>query len=182
MQRTIGSITLLLAIALAAPAFASEGKLEIFPDILQILGRGASPLESRYLQLLILFVLLIYPLNRLLLTPLLRVLDERSERIEGTRKRAGEIGARAETVLARYGAAIEQARVQAEELRKEALAGARGEQARILAEARRTAEGDVSAARSGVAQAIGSARASLRAETETLAREVAARVLGRTLP
>jgi F-type H+-transporting ATPase subunit b len=177
MQRTIGSAALLLAVALAVPAHAAEGGLQIFPDLFL----GVSPLESRYVQLLVLFVLLIYPLNRLLLTPLLAVLDERGVRIEGTRKRAGELAGQAEVVLARYQAAIEQARKQAEELRQGALEGARGDQARILAEARRAAEGDVSAARSGVAQALGSARASLRAETDALAREVAARVLGRTL-
>ena len=85
MQRTIVSAALLLA--LAAPAHAAEGGLQIFPDI----ALGASPLESRFVQLLILFVLLIFPVNQLLLKPLLAVLDERAARIEGTRKRAGEL-------------------------------------------------------------------------------------------
>ena len=175
MQRTIVSAALLLA--LAAPAHAAEGGLQIFPDI----ALGASPLESRFVQLLILFVLLIFPVNQLLLKPLLAVLDERAARIEGTRKRAGELGVQAEAALARYQAAVEQARKQAEELRKGTLEGARGDQARILSEARRGAEGEVSAARSGVADALTGARASLRGDTEALAREVAARVLGRAL-
>lgn len=179
MQRTIVSAALLLGLALAlgAPAHAAEGGLEIFPDLFL----GASPLESRYVQLLILFVLLIFPVNLLLLKPLLAVLDERTARIEGTRKRAGELGVQAEAALARYQAAVEQARKQAEELRKGTLEGARGDQARILSEARRAAEGEVSAARSGVADALTGARASLRGDTDALAREVAARVLGRAL-
>jgi len=181
MQRTIGSIALLLAIALAAPAYAAEGGLEIFPDIVPVLSDPLRWPESHFVQLLIFFVLLIYPVNQLVLKPLLGVLDERAARIEGTRKRAGELAGQADAALARYRAAVEQARKQADEVRKGALESARGDQARILAEARRAAEGDVSAARSGVAQALGSARASLRAETETLAREVATRVLGRTL-
>ena len=33
MQRTIVSAALLLAVVLAAPAYAAEGALQIFPDI-----------------------------------------------------------------------------------------------------------------------------------------------------
>jgi F-type H+-transporting ATPase subunit b len=177
MQRTIVSAALLLAVALAAPAHAAEGGLEIFPDLFL----GASPLESRYVHLLVLFVLLIVPVNHLVLKPLLGVLDERAARIEGARKRASEIGTQADAVFGRYQAAIEAARKQAEELRNHALDGARGDQARILAEARRAAEAEMSAARSGVAGALDGARTSLRAQSETLAREAAERVLGRTL-
>jgi F-type H+-transporting ATPase subunit b len=178
MQRTIVSAALLLAVTLAAPAHAAEGELVIFPDILEHLS---DPLSSRYVQLLVLFLLLIYPVNQLVLKPLLAVLDERTARIEGARKRAGELGTQAEAVLARYGAAVEQARKQAEELRKGALEGARGDQARILAEARSAAEGEVSSARTSVAGALDGARAALRGQSEALAREAAARVLGRTL-
>jgi F-type H+-transporting ATPase subunit b len=177
MQRTIVSAALLLAVAVAAPAHAAEGGLQIFPDLFL----GVNPLESRYVQLMVLFVLLIFPVNALVLKPLLGVLDERSARIEGTKKRAGEIGAQAEAVFGRYSEAIEQARKQAEELRKGALEGARGDQARILAEARSAAEREVSAARSSVAGALEGARTTLRAQSDALAREAAARVLGRTL-
>lgn len=178
MQRTIVSAALLLAVALAAPAHAAEeGGLQIFPDLFL----GANPLESRYVHLLVLFVLLIFPVNQFVLKPLLGVLDERAARIEGTRKRASEIGAEAEAVFARYSAAVEQARKQAEEVRKGALEGARGDQVRILAEARGAAEQEVGAVRSSVAGALESARHALRSESEPLAREAAARVLGRPL-
>jgi F-type H+-transporting ATPase subunit b len=179
MQRTIVSAALLLAVALAAPAYGAEGGLQIFPDF-----DPTDPLSwprSRYFQLLVLFVLLIGPVNHLVLRPLLGVLDERARRIEGARKRASEIGAQADDVFGRYQAAIEAARKQAEEVRNRALDAARGDQARILAEARRAADGEVSAARSSVASALDGARASLRGQTETLAREAAERVLGRTL-
>ncbi len=171
----------LTLLAFAQPAAAAEGGLEIFPDLIEIVQQGANPLGSRFLQLVVLFVLLIYPVNRLVITPLLRVLDERSTRIEGTRKRAGEVGASADSALARYSAAVEEARKQAGELRKSALETARGDQVRILADARHAAEAEVAAARSGVASAIGEARTALRADSQALAREAAARVLGRPL-
>ena len=116
-KRTIVAATLLLAFA--QPVAAAEGGLEIFPDLIRILNTGANPLGSRFLQLLVLFVLLIYPVNRFVLTPLLGVLDERSARIEGTRKRAGEVAREADAALARYSAAVEEARKQAGELPQE---------------------------------------------------------------
>ena len=180
MQRKIMSAALLLVIALAAPAYA-EGSLEIFPDIGHVLFEPLRWPETHFFQLIVLFVLLIFPVNQLVLKPLLGVLDDRSARIEGARKRAGEIGAEAETVLGRYRAAVELARKQAEELRKGALESARGDQARILAEARSAAEREVATARSGVAGAIVGARATLRGQSEGLAREAAASVLGRPL-
>jgi F-type H+-transporting ATPase subunit b len=175
-QRRIGSTVLLLAITLAAPAYAAEGGLEIFPDIVRV-----PLLESRFVQLLVLFVLLIYPVNQLVLKPLLAVLEQRASRIEGARKRAAEVGSQADAALARYESAVEQARKQADEHRKGALEGARGDQARIMAEARHAAEHEVTSARSSVASAVTAARAGLRSEAESLAREVAARVLGRSL-
>lgn len=177
MQRTIVSAALLLAVVIAAPAHAAEGGLQIFPDLFL----GVDPFESRYLQLMVLFVLLIFPVNALVLKPLLGVLDDRAARIDGTKKRAAEIGAQAEAVFGRYSEAIEHARKQADELRKGALEGARGDQARILDDARRAAEREVGAARSGVAAALEGARATLRTQSDALAREAAARVLGRTL-
>jgi F-type H+-transporting ATPase subunit b len=177
MQRTIVSAALLLAVALAGPASAAEGGLQIFPDLFL----GASPLESHFVHLIILFVLLVYPVNQLVLKPLLGVLDERTSRIDGTRKRAAEVGTQAEKALAAYQTAVEAARKQADELRKSALDGARSDQARLLAEARSAAEQEVLAARSGVAGAVDGARATLRSQSEAIARDAAARVLGRPL-
>jgi F-type H+-transporting ATPase subunit b len=158
-----------LVLALATPAHAAEGGLEIFPD------------PIRLLQLAVLFVLLIVPVNRLVLKPLLGVLEERNTSIEGARKRAAEVGKQADEALGRYSAAVEIARKQAGEVRKEALDAARSDQVRILAEARKSAEAEVGAARAGVAEALEQARGTLRTESTALAREAAARVLGRGL-
>jgi F0F1-type ATP synthase membrane subunit b/b' len=179
VKRTMLAASLLLAFA--TPAAAAEGGLEIFPDLVAILSSGKSPLGSHFLQLILLFVLLIVPVNRFVLTPLLGVLEQRAVRIEGARKRAGEVGVQADAALARYSAAVEQARRQAGELRKQALEGARGDQVRILADARRAAESEVAAARGSMASALVEARGVLRTQSEGLAREAAARVLGRSL-
>lgn len=179
MQRAI--VVAGLTLALATPAFAAEAGLQIAPDLLEVLQGTRSPLESRTLQLLLLFVLMIVPVNRLVLKPLLRVLEERSASIEGARKRATEVGKQAGAALERYRAAVEVARKQAGEVRKEALDAARGDQVRILGEAREAAEAEVATARTGVADALEQARTTLRAESTALAREAATRVLGRSL-
>lgn len=158
-----------LTLAFATPAMAAEGGLEIFPD------------PVRLLQLAVLFVLLIIPVNLFVLKPLLGVLDERGKSIEGARKRAAEVGKQADAALERYSAAVEVARKQAGEVRKEALEAARGDQVRILSDARAAAEAEVTTARTGVADALEQARTTLRAESTTLAREAAERVLGRAL-
>ena len=131
---------------------------------------------------MVLFLLMIAPVNRIVLKPLLRVLDERSAKIEGARKRAGEISAQAEVVLgavrARSGGGSQAGRGASQGRARRARAASRRS---LLAEARQRAESEVAGARSGIAGALAGARAELRGGTEALAREAAARVLGRPL-
>jgi len=157
-----------LALLAAAPAQASEGGLTIFPD-------------GRILVLIVFFALLIPPVQRLLLAPLLRILDEREARIAGTRERAARVAAEADQVLERYEAAVREARAEAELARRRALAASREEQLRTTAQARAEAEAELGHARQQVDQALATARAGLRARVEPLAREAAARALGRSL-
>jgi F-type H+-transporting ATPase subunit b len=159
-----------LAIGLlgALPAHAATESLQIFPD-------------ERIFYLIPLFLLLIFPVNKLLFRPVFRVLDERDLRIEGARKRAEEVGAQAEATLDRYRSAVRSAREEAESGRKEALEGARREQAQLTGSARSEAETEISHAREEVAGALVDARSQLREQAQELAREAAARVLGRSL-
>jgi len=158
------------ALLLASPALAASGGLSIFPDF-----RTTLPI------LIALFLLLIWPANRVLWQPMLRVLDERSSRIEGARDEARSLGVEADEVLGRYEAAVGEARSEAETGRRGELDQARREQARIGNEARGEAEGEISRAREEVAAALENARSELRTQAESLAREAANRVLGRSL-
>jgi len=153
---------------LATPAFASEDELAIFPDtwILPLIG---------------LFVLLIFPADKLLFQPLLATLDERAKRIEGARKRAGEVARRADEVLAAYERSVDAAREEADSHRKGRVAAAREELSRITGEARSAAEEEVGRAHKQVEDEVGLVRASLREGSQQLGLEVAARVLGREL-
>ncbi len=160
--------TLTIALLVALPAQAAGGSLEIFPDI-------------RVFYLIALFILLVFPVNKLLFHPIFQVLDERDARIEGARKKAGEISAQAEATLDRYRSAVRSAREEAESGRKLVLEEARREQAQLTGSVRSEAETEINRAREEVAGALDEARAQLREQAQGLAREAATRVLGRSL-
>jgi F-type H+-transporting ATPase subunit b len=159
---------LAFGLLVALPAQAAGGALEIFPD-------------ERIFYLIVLFVLLIFPVNKLLFHPIFRVLDERDARIEGARNRADQISAEAEATLDRYRGAVRSAREEAEGERKNVLEQARREQAQLTGSVRSEAEVTINRAREEVAGALDDARSQLRRQAEELAREAAARVLGRNL-
>jgi F-type H+-transporting ATPase subunit b len=127
------------------------------------------------------FALLIAPVDRLLFQPLLRVLDERAQRIEGTRGRASRLVRQAEELLSRYERSVRETRDEAELQRKRALEAARAQGGARTSSARGEAEREIEAARGEILAALAGARAALRAEARELANEAAARVLGRPL-
>jgi len=159
---------LAIGLLVALPVQAAGGSLEIFPD-------------ERIFYLIVLFVLLIFPVNKLLFHPIFRVLDERDARIEGARKRADQVGAEAEATLDRYRSAVRSAREEAEGDRKQVLEEARREQAELTGSVRSEAEAQINRAREEVAGALDDARSQLREQAQALAREAATRVLGRSL-
>lgn len=167
MRLVLGA--LLAGALLASPAWASEGNLVLVPDP-RMLG-----------ALLLLFVALVAPVNAMLLRPLLRVLDDREGRIAGTRQRADKVSADAEEILARYEEAVRDVREEAERDRKQRLLAARSETLTQTTAARSAAEQDMDRARREIGAALAEARQSLRPHAERLAREAAARVIGRPL-
>jgi F0F1-type ATP synthase membrane subunit b/b' len=170
IARTAALIAFTASLFVASEAFASEGGLAIFPDWL-----GTMPL------LVILFAALVYPVNALILKPIFRALDEREDKITGTRRHGDRLIAEADEVLERYEQAVREARRDAENDRKQTLESARADGAAMTADVRNESKQEVGRAREEVAAALDEARAKLRAQSEELAKEVAARALGRAL-
>jgi len=152
----------------AAPAHAAGG-LELVPD------------PMRLVALLVLFVILVPILNALLFKPLLGVLEERGQRIEGARARAAKLSAQAAELVTRHEAAVRSVRATATGERMQAIDEARRGHHATLAQARGEAEMQIGATRAEVGAALDAARIQLRAEAEPLARDVAERLLGRRL-
>lgn len=159
----------IVALALAAsPARASE-KLSLDPD----------PWTT--LTFIVTFAVIVFPLNQLIFRPLLRVLDEREERIDGARKRADHMQAQAQEALDRYEDAIRTAYDEVAGERRRKLDVARAELTSITQQARSEAERDLSRAREELSASREAARASLRGSAEELAGLAAERILGRSL-
>jgi F0F1-type ATP synthase membrane subunit b/b' len=152
----------------AGDAAAAEG-LELFPN------------PRILLALLVAFALLVPIVNRALLAPMLRVLDARAERTGGARRRAAHLEESAREAMARYEHSVLETRRAAESARRTALEEARRLAAEETGAARADAELELGRARAAVAASLAEARRGLRAQSTALAREAAARVLGREL-
>jgi len=160
-----------MATVLAADAAhaAASGGLNIFPNVTLL------PI------MIVLFVAMIYPVSKLLIDPMLRVLDERTERIAGRRDRSAELEGEADVVQGRYEEAVEGARGLALEARREVLDEARKAQTQTTTAARAAAESEVTAAREQIGSDLESVRTDLAGQAEALARQAASQVLGRPL-
>jgi len=172
-DRRIACTALLIAVStsllFASEAFASEGGLAIFPD------------PRMMLLLVVIFVVLVFPVNALILKPIFRVLDAREEKITGTRQQADRLIAEADEVLQRYEQTVREVRQDAEQDRKQTLERARADGAATTTDVRNESKQEVARAREEVTAALDEAREELRAKSEGLAKEVAARALGRAL-
>jgi F-type H+-transporting ATPase subunit b len=138
-------------------------------------------LVDRMLPLVALFCLLVIPVNQLVFKPLFRVLDERAERIDGTRQRAERLEREADEVLARYERSVQEVREEAEVERRSHLDRARAESQDNTGAVRAEADREIARARRALAASLESTRLTLRAQARELAREAAARVLGRAV-
>ncbi len=156
------------ALGLASPASAA-GNLVLIPEL---------PLLT---ALIVLFLILVVPVNALLLQPLLRVLDERAERIEGTRSKADSLEREASEILDRYETAVRVVREESEQKRRGVLEAARSQSAETTGAARKAAEQQIDEARREVAGALEQARSGLRGQAQDLAQQAASQVLGRAL-
>lgn len=172
MERTRGrriAIAVVAAALNARDAMAAEGGLELLPDP-PILG------------LLMLFFAALVPLvNRLLLRPMLRVLDARSERTDGARRRASRLEEQVRDAVARYEQSILEVRQSADGSRRDVLEEARRRAAEETLAARSDAEIELGRVRRELEALVGRTRTGLRSQAQELGREAASRVLGRAI-
>ena len=155
--------------ALGIPTAAHAAGLNLIPDVVAVATN------------VVLFLLLIYPVNKLLVGPLLRVLDERAERTSGALAKAEALTGEARATRADLEERLRQARARAQARRNAILADGEVDERAVLEAARTEAVGNIETMRHSVHAELISARAGLETETRALAREVATRVLGRAL-
>jgi F-type H+-transporting ATPase subunit b len=135
--------------------------------------------DATFLVHLVLFAGLTLVLKPILFDPMLKLFEEREKRIEGAKVHARKIDEKSATALTRYEAEMTKARAAANAERDEIRADALKREQEILASVRAaTAKALDDGKRAAHAEAA-HARAALKADATSLAREVAARVLGR---
>jgi len=169
MRRTLSRPFACAAVLLAATPALAAGDLVLIPEI---------PL---LVSLIVMFLVLVVPVNLLLLKPLLKVLDERAEKIDGTRSHADKLEREATEILDRYETAVRVVREESEQQRRTVLEAARGQSAETTGTARKAAEQQIDEARREVSAALDQARTGLRGQAQDLAQQAASQVLGRAL-
>jgi F0F1-type ATP synthase membrane subunit b/b' len=168
-ERRVAVAAFGVAILAAGDAGAAEGGLVLLPD-------------PTLLVLLTLFFAALVPfVNRLLLRPMLRVLDARAERTDGARRRAARLEEQVRDAVARYESSIREVRKAAEGARQEILDDARRRATEEALAARSDAETELGRVRRALEGAVLGARDGLRNQARELAREAAGRVLGRVI-
>ncbi len=165
---TIPALTIIGVMLAPTPALAA-GSLVLVPD------------AKILITLLVIFVLLISPINHLILLPLIKVLDDRAAKINGARERAQHLEQDAEISMDRYRDAIRQSRENSEAERQAQLSETRSEQTAMTADAKNEAASEIARARSEIEASLGEARASLRSSSEEVAKIAAEQILGRAL-
>ncbi len=118
-------------------------------------------------------------LNTLVLKPILRVIDERERAVKSARELAARSATEAQAAITEHERTTAAARNEIYRQMDEARRHALDRRAALLADARREAEAQTSAAAGRLAEQARDARAALDREAAALADAIVERVLGR---
>lgn len=143
-------------------------------------GNIISP-DGSLVFVLILFIILVFVLNRILFRPVGRVLDERQTLTEGASNEARAARRTYEARLAEYEATIRQARAESYKRSEQERAAAVEERRHLIDEAKLQAHEQIERAKQEIGQQVVQARAALESESRQIAERISRTVLGRTV-
>ena len=127
------------------------------------------------------FLVVLAFLNKVLFQPILGLLHEREEKTEGFMRDAGAKEKAAESTSLEYKEKLRQARKEVLEAKKQYIAEGTNTRTELLEKARKEANQSLEEIKSGIATASEEARKALGEQIETLGKEIAERVLRRSL-
>lgn len=168
-QRLRGIALVALAAVCPLSAARAAGGLNLEPDLALVAMNVG------------IFLLLVLPTNRLLLRPLVGILQERERRTSGAREQAEAGVAEAARARAELEARLRAGRERALERRTAILAAVRNDERALLERARDDARREVDGVREAIASELVAVRTTLQSDARALAREAAAKLLGRAL-
>jgi F-type H+-transporting ATPase subunit b len=128
---------------------------------------------------LVIFAIVGFSASRLLFRPYLKMREERSAGIEGSRAEAEQMTAKAEAQMADYDAKLAEARRRADEERRNARTEAASHQQEITDKARKESVASISSAQRQVAEKAQATRDQLLPKADDIGAEIASRLLGR---
>jgi F-type H+-transporting ATPase subunit b len=153
--------------------------LSALPAIPLASGGVSIDFDKTFLVQMVVFALLVLVLRPLLFDPLLKVFEQREERTDGAKAAARAMQEKAGELLRRYENELERVRRAATEEREKLRAETARAEAQILSEARAVALDIVEQGRRKIEAEVNAIRFNLGQQSEVLARDIAARVLGR---
>lgn len=125
------------------------------------------------------FLILMFILNKILYKPILKVLDERDERIVGGREKAKELIVESDTILNSYNGKLQVAKIDALGTKNTARKEASDQANVIIGEARERAGGIISQVQQDMAREIERVKKELEPEVGIMAANIAQQILGR---
>lgn len=143
-------------------------------------GNIISP-DGSLVFVLILFLILVFVLNRILFRPIGRVLDERQTLTEGAANEARAARRSYESRLADYEATIRQARAESYKRSEQERAVAVAERRHLIDQAKLAAHEQIERAKQEIEHQVVQARAALESESRQIAERISRTVLGRTV-
>ena len=136
-------------------------------------------LDASFVVQIALFVVLLLILKPLLFDPMMRLFEEREERIDRTIEKARKTDEASAKALAKYEAILGKAREAGSAERDQIRGQGAKKEAEVTAAVRTQTAATVEAGRAAIANEAKEARAKLQAEAASLGRAIASRVLGR---
>ncbi len=127
------------------------------------------------------FFVLLFVLNKLLYRPLLDIMNQRREKIEGSKTRALELENAVDEKMQRYQQQLQVARSDAAEERAVLRKAGHQHETQITGDAQQRAVVRIKGIREQVGKEAAAARLVLNTEAKALAGQIAAKVLGREL-
>ncbi|WAC08626.1 MAG: ATP synthase F0 subunit B [Thermodesulfobacteriota bacterium] len=141
--------------------------IDIIPGLLVIQG--------------LIFLFVLWFLNKILFKPVLKIIREREERTEGFLNQAEQVDEKAEKTLELYNEKFRQARKEAVELkRKIILEGAEKREA-VIDKARKEAQGFLEEMRRNIAEEAERTKKTLHQQVDAIGRIMAQKALGRSV-
>jgi F-type H+-transporting ATPase subunit b len=126
----------------------------------------------------VLFLVLLVVLKPLLFEPMLKLFEEREKRIEGAKLQARRMDEASAGALSKYEGEMQKARAAGNVERDKLRGQGAKEESEILGEVRKATSATLDEGRKRLASEVTEVKKALQAQSATLGRELASRVLG----